>query len=273
MEDFVRVVQEHYDKDVQKEWDRLERHPFEFMITTGMMDRYIKPGDRILDIGGGPGRYSLYYAMKGCDVTLIDLSSENVNFAIKKSKEINVNINAISGDAREVNKLVNGPFDHIFVMGPMYHLLDEKDRIKALNAAITLLKDKGMIYVSFIHMFSGMIYGMKYMPQFLLMESEQIFIDAVLKGKSYSGDAFTKAFFINQKDIMPFMDKFNLKKMHLFGQESILSPCDANILNQPQEVIDKWVEIAEQLCERDEFLSYSEHAMYIGKKIKYGKNL
>jgi len=268
MEDCVRIVQEHYDGDVQKEWDRLERHPFEFIITTGMMDRYVRPGDRILDIGGGPGRYSIYYAKKGCDVTLVDLSPENVKFAIEKSKEMSVNIKAISGDAREVNKLVNGEFDHIFVMGPMYHLLDEKDRIKALNAAITLLKDGGLMYVSFILMFAGMIYDMKYMPQLLLMETEKIFIDAVLKGKSYSGDVFTKAFLINQKDIIPFMDKFNLEKMHLFGQESILSPCEANILNQPQEVIDKWIEVAEQLCERDEFLSYSEHAMYIGQKIK-----
>lgn len=26
----IKIVQEHYDSDVQKEWDRLERHPFEF---------------------------------------------------------------------------------------------------------------------------------------------------------------------------------------------------------------------------------------------------
>lgn len=267
MEDCIRVVQEHYDGDVQKEWARLERHPFEFIITTGMMDRYIKPGDKILDIGGGPGRYSIYYAKKGCDVTLVDLSPENVKFAIEKSKEMNVNMKAISGDAREVNKLVNGKFDHIFVMGPMYHLLDEKDRIKALRSAITMLKDSGMMYVSFILMFAEMIYGMKYMPQLLLMDTEQIYIDEVLKGKSYSGDSFTKAFFINHKDIIPFMEKFNLKKKHFFGQEGILSPCELNILSQPQEVIDKWVEVAEQLCEREELLSYSEHAMYIGQKI------
>ncbi len=267
MEDCVRIVQEHYDSDVQKEWDRLEKHPFEFTITTRMMDRYIKPGDRILDIGGGPGRYSIYYAKKGCDVTLIDLSSENVKFALEKSKEMNVDIKAISGDAREVNKFIKGEFDHIFVMGPMYHLLDEKDRIKALNEAITLLKKSGLIFVSFIIMFAGMIFGMKSAPEMLLLENEQIFIDSVLKGKSYGGDAFTKAFFIDQKNIIPFMDKFHLEKKHLFGQEGILSPCEVNILNQPQEVIDKWIEVAEQLCERDELLSYSEHAMYIGQKI------
>ncbi len=92
MEANVRIVQEHYDSDVQYEWDRLERHPFEFEITTRRMNKYIKPGDKILDIGGGPGRYSIYYAIKGCDVTLVDLSPENVKFALKKPKEMNVNI-------------------------------------------------------------------------------------------------------------------------------------------------------------------------------------
>jgi 2-polyprenyl-3-methyl-5-hydroxy-6-metoxy-1,4-benzoquinol methylase len=217
VEDYVSVVQKHYDSDVQKEWDRLERHPFEFRITTSMMNRYIKPGDRILDIGGGPGRYAIYYAKKGCDVTLVDLSPENVKFALEKSKEMNINIKGISGDAREVDKLIKEKFDHIFVMGPMYHLLDEKDRIKAMNAAITLLKDMSLIYISFISLFAGMIYGMKSMPQMLLEESEQAFVDAVLRDESYGGDSFTKAFFINKKDIMPFQDRFPLEKMHLFG--------------------------------------------------------
>lgn len=44
--------------------ERLETHPFEFIFTTYMMDKYIRGGDRILDIGGGPGRYSIYYAKK-----------------------------------------------------------------------------------------------------------------------------------------------------------------------------------------------------------------
>lgn len=249
------------------EWDRLEKHPFEFIITTHMMNRYIKPGDKILDIGGGPGRYSIYYAQKGCDVTLVDLSSENVRFALEKSKKMNTSIKAFSGDARNVNKMLDDKYDHIFIMGPMYHLLHEEDRITALNSALSLLKDRGLLYISFILIFSGMIYGMKYMPQMLLMDPEQIFIDAVLKDKSYGGDAFTKAFFIRQKDILPFFAKFPLKKKHLFGQESILSPCEMNILNQPKEVVDKWIEVAETLCERDELLSYSEHAMYIGQKI------
>lgn len=268
MDDNIRIVQEYYDTDAQLEWDRLGTHPFEFRITTLMMDQYIKPGDKILDIGGGPGRYSLYYAQKGCEVTLIDLSPENVKFALAKSKEMGVSLKAIPGDAREVDRLMEGEFDHIFVMGPMYHLMEEEDRVKALNAALSLLKGGGNIYISFILMFAGMIYGMKFMPQFLLLGKEQSFVDAVLKDESFAGDAFTKAFFISQKDILPFMANFPLEKKHLFGQESILAPCETNLLNQPQEVQDKWIETAVRLCEREELLSYSEHAMYIGQKSK-----
>lgn len=268
MEDQVRIVQQFYDNGVEYEWNRFERHPFEFRITTRMMDRYIKQGDRILDIGGGPGRYALYFANKGCDVTLVDLSDENVKFTLEKAGELNINIKAVAGDAREVDNYIEGKFDHIFLMGPMYHLLNEKDRTKALDAAINLLKDSGRIYISFIQLFSGLIYGMKYMPELLLSEPEQVFVDAVLEDKSYGGDAFTKAYFTLIKDIEPFMAKFPLKKTHLFGQEGILSPCEPNILKQPQEIIDKWVEFAEKLCEREELLSYSEHVMYIGEKIK-----
>ena len=43
-----------------------------------MMDKYIRPGDRILDIGGGPGRYAIRFAQRGCAVTLVDLSPGNI---------------------------------------------------------------------------------------------------------------------------------------------------------------------------------------------------
>lgn len=65
MEDHVNIVKNYYDSDVLMEWNRLEEHPYEFELTVRMMNRYIKPGDSILDIGGGPGRYSLYFARQG----------------------------------------------------------------------------------------------------------------------------------------------------------------------------------------------------------------
>lgn len=48
-------------------WERLEKHPFEFRLTSWMLEKHIKPGDRVLDVGGGPGRYAIHFAKMGCE--------------------------------------------------------------------------------------------------------------------------------------------------------------------------------------------------------------
>ena len=77
----VESVRGYYDENARLEWERLEKHPFEFLLTTGMMERYVRPGDSVLDIGGGPGRYSIHFAQRGCRVVLAELSRGNVALA------------------------------------------------------------------------------------------------------------------------------------------------------------------------------------------------
>ena len=49
----IQTVKDYYDENAQMEWERLEQHPFEFIFTRHMLEKYIRPGDRVLDIGGG----------------------------------------------------------------------------------------------------------------------------------------------------------------------------------------------------------------------------
>ena len=269
MEENIKIVQEFYNANVLSEWNRITNRP-EFLLTCRMLDRYIKPGDKVLDIGGGPGRYSFYLSEKGADVTLFDLSPENVKFADEKSAELNLPVKTICGDARTADKIVNGQFDHILLMGPMYHLLEEADRTAAVNAALNLLKPGGIIYISFISTFGGIVFGMKNCPDFVAREIEQEFIEQVVSRKSLRGDkgnTFTRTYMIEKDEILPFMSRFPLEKLHLFGQESIISPCENNIMSQPKEIIDLWLDLCEKLWEREDLLSWSEHLMYIGRKI------
>ncbi|MCL2815035.1 MAG: class I SAM-dependent methyltransferase [Oscillospiraceae bacterium] len=265
MNDDIKAVQEHYDANVLKEWNRIAGRP-EFLLTCRMLDRYIKPGDKVLDIGGGPGRYTFYLAKKGCEVTLFDLSPENIKFAGEKSVELNLPVKTVCGEARTVDKLVSGQFDRVLFMGPIFHLLEETDRKTALNAALNLLKSNGVIFISFITLFAVMIYYMKQAPDAVALDIEKIYIDHVLAQKTFAGDAFTKAVFMEQSEILPFMSQFPLEKLHLFGQESITSPCENNIMSQPEEIINLWLDLCEKLWEREDLLSWSEHLMYVGRK-------
>ncbi len=55
-----------------REWQRLERDEgaVEFDVTAAMLTRHLPACGRILDIGGGPGRYAAWLADRGYRVTL-----------------------------------------------------------------------------------------------------------------------------------------------------------------------------------------------------------
>ena len=270
MKETVSTVRAYYDENAQLEWDRLDQHPFEFALTTYMMEKYIRPGDFVLDIGGGPGRYALHFAKKGCHVTLADLSPGNIALAREKAKELGVSIAAHAKNCLELEELSLGEFDHVFLMGPLYHLLEEADRVRAVEVALSHLKKGGNLYCSFILDFAGIIYDMKngpgILPEDLNNPVALALIDSVVTGAGYAGPAFTDAFFINQRQIEPFMAQFGLEKLHLFGQEGILAPNERQIMAYPPEEQAMWIELAKKYLEMPELLAFSEHAMYIGRK-------
>lgn len=260
------LVRDFYNQGCHWEWERLDRHPIEFAVTKHYLERYIKPGDRVLDLGGGPGRYSIHLAERGCNVTLMDLSDGNVELARRKSEEHGVRLRACQGDAREADRMISGEFDHVLLMGPLYHLLQQEEREQAVSAALNLLKPGGLFYASFITLFAGFSYYLKDAPGDVLKREEKEYIDCFLQGRTYCGDAFTRACFLNPSEILPFLEEFPLKKLHLIGQEGIAATGENRILECGEDVLHKWIELVLSSCEREEYLPFSEHLLYIGRK-------
>lgn len=267
MDDSRDIIRNFYDQNSQQEWDRLDRHPYEFAITTHMMDRYIKAGDSILDIGGGPGRYSLHYLEKGNPVTLTDLSQGNIDFAMRLASERELPLRSLACDALLIQEYVEDKFDHVFLMGPLYHLLDEAERIQAVKSAMAMLKPNGILYASFLLMFSGIIYFLREAPEQVVQPSEQVWLDAVRQQISWGGNAFTRAFFIDQDKVLPFMQQFDLELLHLFGQEGITSTHNYDLQMQPEEIQNAWINLSVDMCEIPKYLSHSEHAMVVARKL------
>ncbi len=265
--DAVETVRACYDSSVETEWNRLTRHYVEFEINKRFMDRYIHACDRVLDIGGGPGRYAMHLAQKGCGVTLMDLSPGNVDFAKAKAAELGLPLDAFPGDARFADKLIAGPFDAVLLMGPLYHLPEEKDRVMAVKAALNLLKPGGILYVAFISSYAPVWDYLARYPHMVTEESEQRFYALMEKDMGFSGYSFTQTHFIRPVDIRPFMAGFPLDTLHLLGSESILALREPELGAQPPEVVKAWIDFAEKVCEREEFLNMTEHFLYIGKKL------
>ena len=91
---------------------------------------------KVLDVGGSPGVYSLWLASLGHEVRLIDPVQKHVLQAIDASRNqpgnpiASINI----GDARSLTQ-GDGSFDTVLLMGPLYRLSERSDQIIALQEA------------------------------------------------------------------------------------------------------------------------------------------
>ena len=261
------AIKQYYDSNPQKEWNRLEGFHFEFEITKFYLKKYLK-GKTVLDIGGGPGRYSIYLSQLGYDVTMIDLSDGNINFLKNKMKDLKIdNIKAYQCDARNISKLNLDKFDNILIMGPLYHLFKESDREKCVLEAKKLLNKDGLLFASFISVAAGMNYYLDNEPENIINEPEKDLFDRMKNDENWSGNAFTKTTFINNCLIIDFFKKLGFEKLSLFGQEGVTGTRLNYIEKCNDEVKNFYLELSLKLCENPQYYCYSNHIMYIGKKI------
>ncbi|MCU4751145.1 class I SAM-dependent methyltransferase [Halobacteria archaeon AArc-curdl1] len=149
----------YYDEYGHEEWDRLEATlggHLEFEGTTDYLRRYLPEATsnaetpRVLDAGGGAGRYSVWLAERGYEVTLADLSQRQCALAREKAREHDVvaNVTVERADIRQL------PFDRdrfdavCCTGGPLSHLTDETDRKRALGELRRVARAGSPVFVS-----------------------------------------------------------------------------------------------------------------------------
>ncbi len=256
-------VEKFYDEKYH-ELERLQRHRIEFDITKRYLDEYIVGENLdIFDIGGGPGRYSIYLAEKGHKVTLLDLSKKNIEVAKEKSAERGIILEAyIHGNALELDKYEK-TYDVILLMGPLYHLIEEVDRRKVVEDALKLLKPGGIIFASFISNYAPI---QDYLKDLYPIESVDDLLGYLKNGVNDGESGFTTAYFFDYKEAKSLMNSFGLKELAFVGVENILGSKENEINELDEDEYNKWLEIYYQLGQDENLMGTSEHYLYIGRK-------
>jgi 2-polyprenyl-3-methyl-5-hydroxy-6-metoxy-1,4-benzoquinol methylase len=99
-------------------------------------------GKRVLDIGAGLGESSVYFALLGADVTMVDLSPKMVELAIELGKSYGVKINGVVGAAESLN-VPKDSFDFVYIANLLHHITD---RAKLFAQVYEALKPGGKFY-------------------------------------------------------------------------------------------------------------------------------
>jgi ubiquinone/menaquinone biosynthesis C-methylase UbiE len=131
----------------------------ERLRTQAIISRYApKPPAVVYDIGGGAGVYAFPLAEQGYKVHLIDLTPLHIEQAKKRMKETGINLVEYSvGDARTI-AAPDACADIVLLLGPLYHLQDKPDRLKAIREAYRILKPGGLICAAAISRFASFLY-------------------------------------------------------------------------------------------------------------------
>ena len=129
----------------------------EYAVTMHYIHRFAFPGESILEVGAGTGRYSIALAREGMQVTALELVENNLAVLREKSKGVE-RLSALQGDATDLSAFKDQTFDVTMVLGPLYHLYEKQDIQKAIDEAIRVTKKNGVLLFAFISVF-GIMYA------------------------------------------------------------------------------------------------------------------
>src|SRR5580704_3362501 len=184
-----------------EEAERLES-PFsrwEKVRTLDLLDRFLPRAPAlILDVGGAAGVYAFPLAESGYVVDLVDPVPLHVEQAKKRAAMCQrVPRNVQVGDARAI-PCDDGAADAVLFFGPLYHLTDSQERIKAICEARRVLRPGGVLLAVAISRFAsaldGIGRGLIRDPDFIRIV-EQDLKTGQHRNETRSPDYFTTAFF------------------------------------------------------------------------------
>lgn len=101
-------------------------------------------GKQVLDLGGGPGQYSVAFAKRGASVTWLDVSRNYLQVAQEKAKEAGVEVTFVLGYMDEAPQILRKQFDFVFNRICFYYGWNDASFAKVVYA---LMRPRGCAYI------------------------------------------------------------------------------------------------------------------------------
>ncbi|MFI8575396.1 class I SAM-dependent methyltransferase [Rossellomorea aquimaris] len=256
------------------EWGRLEREPVEFQVNWHYIRKYMPQTGYVLDNGAGPGKYSMELAKALYRVTLTDLTPRLVEIAKDKAKELDLDEQFegfYAADARDLYMLEDEKFDSSLMLGPMYHLQEENDRVMAVQELKRVTKKDGLVFVAFMprirHILTSLLSPDNWRPNndmdAIVQFSQSGCFNHADEGR------FTGAYYFNIEDVNPFMEANGFETIELIGSNAgtVLNNGSWDYWREKGEgEVRKLIDLIIEKATDPYILGISSHLLYIGRK-------
>ena len=257
--DYLKEFYSNYDED-----NRLLSRcgMVEYITTMKYIEKYLKKGMRILEIGAATGRYSHSLAQKGYQVDAVELLEHNIEI-FKKNTLPDENITIIQGNAMDLSAFKSDTYYITLLLGPMYHLFTQEDKLKALSEAIRVTKKDGVIFVAYCMGDASILaYG------FGKNEIHNIIEKCMLDTDTF--DTFSKPWDIfelhRKKDIDELRGNFDVTQLHYIATDGYACHMKEQLAQMDEQTYKLFVKYHLATCERLDMTGYSNHTLDIFRK-------
>jgi ubiquinone/menaquinone biosynthesis C-methylase UbiE len=212
----------HY--EANREEDRLSGGlaELELVRTQEILRRHLPAAPAlVLDVGGGTGVHADWLLEDGHVVTLVDVTPRHVHQALNRLGDRG--LTAEVGDARQLS-FSDDSFDVVLVLGPLYHLHEQADRIRVLEEARRVVRPGGVVAVAaisrFASLFDGLVREFLFDPEFREIVRRD-FTEGRHTNPENRSHWFTTAFFHRPEQLAEEIARPGLSLVDLVGVEGL----------------------------------------------------
>ena len=256
----LAFYRDRYDED-----ERLTRTPhgqLEFLRTQQLLRRLLPPAPAaVVDVGGGTGVHARWLAADGYQVQLVDPVAEHVD----QARAI-VGVQASVGDARALT-MADSSVDAALLLGPLYHLVDERDRGRALAEAVRVTRPGGLVVAAAISRYAALL-ELAALGELDADAGSHVasLIETGINDDDPEG--FTTAYFHRPEQLAAELTGAGLSDVTVFGVEGPSAPAlDAAGLSRVAEVMPSAVRCAEMVETDAAMINASPHFLAFGRRV------
>lgn len=249
------LVQEIYRR--KDESDRLTKSKaarVEFLTTVRYIEKYLTPGAKILDIGAGAGEYSLHFARQGYPVSALELADANISAFRAKTTPAN-RVDLAQGNALDLSRYSDSTFDIVLLLGPLYHLHEDADKLRCIEEAKRVCKPDGKIFFGFIS------------NDMVILTMQQLHPDYLLSGdydkETFRLDDFPFVFHTLDR-CRALLQKAGIDVLHEVASDGASEVLKDLVNGLDDASYEQYLRYHFYICEKPEFLGMSNHLLFVG---------
>lgn len=234
----------------------------EYLTTMRYIEKYLRPGMRILEIGAATGRYSHALARQGYRVDAVELVDHNIEI-FKHNTQPGESITITQGNAKDLSAFADDTYDMTLILGPMYHLFTEEDKLQALSEAIRVTKKGGIIFAAYcMGDASIVLYGFRQGQIHNIIE--KCMLDPV------SFETFSKPWDLfelhRKEDIDKLRSHFDVTQLHFLATDGYANHMRQTLAEMDEVTFQLYLSYHFATCERVDLVGYSNHTLDIFRK-------